>query len=142
MVTGVLVVWDVHPTVVKLTLGEPLSGCEVDKVGTSETVELDVVARSVVEVRTDTGTVGVEVMALSGSSSIHTVVEAVGTMVTDMDSGQGVVEKMLVKGVVVVFVRLELRNVSMLVVLEVTRLLGEMLLAGMLVVVMGGEELW
>ena len=55
-------------------------------------VELGEVAISVVEVKTDNGTVGVEVTSAFEPTSIHGVVGEADTIVTDMDSGHGVVE--------------------------------------------------
>ena len=55
-------------------------------------VELGEVAISVVEVKTDNGTVGIEVTSAFGPTSIHGVVGEADTIVTDMDSGHGVVE--------------------------------------------------
>lgn len=57
-------------------------------------------ANSVVEVNTDNGMVGIEVTLSLGSISMHGVVGEVGTIVTDINSGQGVVEE-IVKVVVV-----------------------------------------
>lgn len=107
----------------------------VGGLGVVEGAELALV---VVEVRMDTGTVGVEVML--GSTSIQTVVGAVGIMVTEMDSGQGVVEKIVAKGVIVVLVRLEVREVSKNVVLGVTEDLLSTLLLELTVVMEVGEE--
>lgn len=59
-----------------------------------------VVANSVVEVNTDDEMVGIEVTLPLGSISMHGVVGEVGTIVTDIDSGQGVVEE-IVKVVVI-----------------------------------------
>ena len=55
-------------------------------------VELGEVAISVVEVKTDNGTVGIEVTSAFGLTSTHGVVGEADTIVTDMDSGHGVVE--------------------------------------------------
>lgn len=57
---------------------------------------------SVVEVKTDIGMVGVEGTSLLGSISIHGVVGEVGSIVTDTDSGHGVVEERIILGVVLV----------------------------------------
>lgn len=65
-------------------------------------VELGEVAISVVEVNTDIGMLGIEVTSLLGPISIHEVVGEAGTIVTDIDSGHGVVEE--IKQVVVVSV--------------------------------------
>lgn len=59
-----------------------------------------VVANSVVEVNTDDEIVGLEVTLPLGSISMHGVVGEVGTIVTDINSGQGVVEE-IVKVVVI-----------------------------------------
>lgn len=58
------------------------------------------VANSVVEVNTDNGMVGIEVTLPLESMSMHGVVGEVDTIVTDINSGQGVVEE-IVKVVVV-----------------------------------------
>ena len=55
-------------------------------------VELGEVTISVVEVKTDNGTVGIEVTSAFGPTSIHGVVGEADTIVTDMDSGHRVVE--------------------------------------------------
>lgn len=55
-------------------------------------VELGEVTISVVEVKTDNGTVGIEVTSAFGLTSTHGVVGEADTIVTDMDSGHGVVE--------------------------------------------------
>ena len=55
-------------------------------------VELGEVTISVVEVKTDNGTVGIEVTSAFGPTSTHGVVGEADTIVTDMDSGHGVVE--------------------------------------------------
>lgn len=52
-------------------------------------------ANSVVEVNTDNGMVGVEVTLPLESISMHGVVGEVGTIVTDINSGQGVVEEIV-----------------------------------------------
>lgn len=57
-------------------------------------------ANSVVEVNTDDEIVGIEVTLPLGSISMHGVVGEVGTIVTDINSGQGVVEE-IVKVVVI-----------------------------------------
>ena len=54
--------------------------------------KLGEVAISVVEVKTDNGTVGAEVTSVFGPTSMHGVVGEADTIVTDMDSGHGVVE--------------------------------------------------
>lgn len=59
-------------------------------------------AISVVEVKTDNGMVGVEVILLFGSISIHGVEGEVGTIVMDIDSGHGVMEEIARVGVVLV----------------------------------------
>lgn len=132
VVVGVVVVVVVVGVVVVVI------GVVVVVVGGLGVVEGAEVALVVVEVRMDTGTVGVEVML--GSTSIQTVVGAVGTMVTEMDSGQGVVEKIVAKGVIVVLVRLEVREVSKNVVLGVTEDLLSTLLLELTVVMEVGEE--
>ena len=55
-------------------------------------VELREVTISVVAVKTDNGTVGIEVTSAFGPTLIHGVVGEADTIVTDMDSGHGVVE--------------------------------------------------
>lgn len=55
-------------------------------------VGLGEVAISVVEVKTDNGTVGIEVTSAFGPTSIHGVVGEADTIVTDMDSGHGLGE--------------------------------------------------
>ena len=55
-------------------------------------VGLGEVAISVVEVKTDNGTVRIEVTSAFGPTSIHGVVGEADTIVTDMDSGHGLGE--------------------------------------------------
>lgn len=73
-------------------------------------VELGEVAISVVEVKTDNGTVGVEVTSAFEPTSIHGVVGEADTIVTDMDSGHGVVEDRV--SMVVVWVGDVIREVT------------------------------